>query len=76
YAGEGRPQADVIQEGNIGLLKAVRRWNPEVGVRVVSFAVHWIKADIHENVLRNWRIVHVAPTKAQRKLCFNLRNTR
>lgn len=67
YAG-GLPQADLIQEGNIGLMKAVRRFNPEVGVRLVSFAVHWIKAEIHEYVLRNWRIVKVATTKAQRKL--------
>lgn len=68
YAGYGLPQADLIQEGNIGLMKAVRRFNPEVGVRLVSFAVHWIKAEIHEYVLRNWRIVKVATTKAQRKL--------
>lgn len=73
YAGYGLPQADLIQEGNIGLMKAVRRFNPEVGVRLVSFAVHWIKAEIHEYVLRNWRIVKVATTKAQRKLFFNLR---
>ncbi|MCX2958132.1 MAG: RNA polymerase sigma factor RpoH, partial [Serratia symbiotica] len=65
-----------IQEGNIGLMKAVRRFNPEVGVRLVSFAVHWIKAEIHEYVLRNWRIVKVATTKAQRKLFFNLRKTK
>jgi RNA polymerase sigma-32 factor len=68
YSGYGLPQADLIQEGNIGLMKAVRRFNPEVGVRLVSFAVHWIKAEIHEYVLRNWRIVKVATTKAQRKL--------
>lgn len=73
YAGYGLPQADLIQEGNIGLMKAVRRFNPEVGVRLVSFAVHWIKAEIHEYVLRNWRIVKVATTKSQRKLFFNLR---
>ena len=68
YAGYGLPQADLIQEGNVGLMKAVKRFNPEVGVRLVSFAVHWIKAEIHEFVLRNWRIVKVATTKAQRKL--------
>ena len=73
YSGYGLPQADLIQEGNIGLMKAVKRFNPEVGVRLVSFAVHWIKAEIHEYVLRNWRIVKVATTKAQRKLFFNLR---
>ncbi|AIN46957.1 RNA polymerase sigma factor RpoH [Candidatus Palibaumannia cicadellinicola] len=73
YSGYGLPQADLIQEGNIGLMKAVRRFNPEVGVRLVSFAVHWIKAEIHEYVLRNWRIVKVATTKAQRRLFFNLR---
>ena len=66
----------LIQEGNIGLMKAVKRFNPEVGVRLVSFAVHWIKAEIHEYVLRNWRIVKVATTKAQRKLFFNLRKTK
>ncbi|WP_340612083.1 RNA polymerase sigma factor RpoH [Xenorhabdus bharatensis] len=76
YAGYGLPQADLIQEGNIGLMKAVRRFNPEVGVRLVSFAVHWIKAEIHEYVLRNWRIVKVATTKAQRKLFFNLRKAK
>ena len=65
YSGYGLPQADLIQEGNIGLMKAVKRFNPEVGVRLVSFAVHWIKAEIHEYVLRNWRIVKVATTKAQ-----------
>lgn len=70
------PQADLIQEGNIGLMKAVKRFNPEVGVRLVSFAVHWIKAEIHEYVLRNWRIVKVATTKAQRKLFSNLRKTK
>ncbi|AKZ65670.1 RNA polymerase sigma factor RpoH [Candidatus Palibaumannia cicadellinicola] len=73
YSGYGLPQADLIQEGNIGLMKAVRRFNPKVGVRLVSFAVHWIKAEIHEYVLRNWRIVKVATTKAQRRLFFNLR---
>ncbi|NIF24269.1 MULTISPECIES: RNA polymerase sigma factor RpoH [Pantoea] len=76
YSGYGLPQADLIQEGNIGLMKAVRRFNPEVGVRLVSFAVHWIKAEIHEYVLRNWRIVKVATTKAQRKLFFNLRKSK
>ena len=76
YAGYGLPQADLIQEGNIGLMKAVRRFNPEMGVRLVSFAVHWIKAEIHEYVLRNWRIVKVATTKAQRKLFFNLRKNK
>lgn len=76
YSGYGLPQADLIQEGNIGLMKAVRRFNPEVGVRLVSFSVHWIKAEIHEYVLRNWRIVKVATTKAQRKLFFNLRKTK
>lgn len=76
YTGYGLPQADLIQEGNIGLMKAVSRFNPEMGVRLVSFAVHWIKAEIHEYVLRNWRIVRVATTKAQRKLFFNLRKTK
>ncbi|MSE15865.1 RNA polymerase sigma factor RpoH [Pantoea agglomerans] len=76
YSGYVLPQADLVQEGNIGLMKAVRRFNPEVGVRLVSFAVHWIKAEIHEYVLRNWRIVKVATTKAQRKLFFNLRKTK
>ena len=76
YSGYGLPQADLIQEGNIGLMKAVKRFNPGVGVRLVSFAVHWIKAEIHEYVLRNWRIVKVATTKAQRKLFFNLRKTK
>lgn len=76
YAGYGLPQADLIQEGNIGLMKAVRRFNPEMGVRLVSFAVHWIKAEIHEYVLKNWRIVKVATTKAQRKLFFNLRKSK
>jgi len=73
YAGYGLPQADLIQEGNIGLLKAVKRFNPEIGVRLVSFAIHWIKAEMHEYILANWRIVKVATTKAQRKLFFNLR---
>lgn len=76
YSGYGLPQADLIQEGNIGLMKAIRRFNPEVGVRLVSFAVHWIKSEIHEYVLRNWRIVKVATTKSQRKLFFNLRKTK
>jgi len=74
YSGYGLAQADLIQEGNVGLMKAVRRFNPEYGVRLVSFAVHWIKAEIHEFILRNWRIVKVATTKAQRKLFFNLRS--
>ncbi|QJC31071.1 RNA polymerase sigma factor RpoH [Enterobacteriaceae endosymbiont of Macroplea mutica] len=73
YAGYGLQQADIIQEGNIGLMKAVKKFNPNVGVRLVSFAIHWIKAEIHEYVLRNWRIVKVATTKSQRKLFFNLR---
>ena len=76
YSGYGLPQGDLIQEGNVGLMKAVRRFNPEVGVRLVSFAVHWIKAEIHEYILRNWRIVKVATTKAQRKLFFNLRSNK
>src|SRR5258706_13494672 len=74
YLGYGLPQADLIQEGNVGLMKAVKRFDPERGVRLVSFAVHWIRAEIHEHVLRNWRIVKVATTKAQRKLFFNLRS--
>jgi len=74
YAGYGLPQADLIQEGNIGLMKAVKRFDPTMGVRLVSFAVHWIKAEIHEYVIKNWRIVKVATTKAQRKLFFNLRS--
>jgi RNA polymerase sigma-32 factor len=74
YLGYGLPQADLIQEGNIGLMKAVRRFDPERGVRLVSFALHWIKAEIHEYILRNWRLVKVATTKAQRKLFFNLRS--
>ena len=73
YGGYGLSQSDLIQEGNVGLMKAVKRFNPEKGVRLVSFAVHWIKAEIHEFILRNWRIVKVATTKAQRKLFFNLR---
>lgn len=76
YTGYGLPQADIIQEGNVGLMKAVKRFNPEVGVRLISFAVHWIKAEIHEYVLKNWRIVKVATTKAQRKLFFNLRKNK
>jgi RNA polymerase sigma-32 factor len=74
YMGYGLPQADLIQEGNVGLMKAVKRFDPERGVRLVSFAVHWIRAEIHEFVLRNWRIVKIATTKAQRKLFFNLRS--
>ena len=73
YLGYGLPQADLIQEGNIGLMKAVRRFDPDRGVRLVSFALHWIKAEIHEYILRNWRLMKVATTKAQRKLFFNLR---
>ena len=76
YKGYGLPQGDLIQEGNVGLMKAVKRFNPEVGVRLVSFAVHWIKAEMHEFILRNWRIVKVATTKAQRKLFFNLRSSK
>ncbi|EMP96001.1 alternative sigma factor RpoH [Vibrio paracholerae 87395] len=76
YSGYGLPMADLVQEGNIGLMKAVKRFNPEIGVRLVSFAVHWIKAEIHEYVLRNWRIVKIATTKAQRKLFFNLRKSK
>ncbi len=74
YMGYGLPQADLIQEGNIGLMKAVKRFDPERGVRLVSFAVYWIRAEIHEHILRNWRIVKIATTKAQRKLFFNLRS--
>lgn len=74
YAGYGLPQADLIQEGNIGLMKAVKRFDPERGVRLVSFAVHWIKAEIHEYIVKNWRLVKIATTKAQRKLFFNLRS--
>lgn len=76
YLGYGLQFADLIQEGNIGLMKAVKRFDPEVGVRLVSFAVHWIRAEIHEFVLRNWRIVKIATTKAQRKLFFNLRKAK
>lgn len=76
YMGYGLPLADLIQEGNIGLMKAVKKFNPEVGVRLVSFAVHWVKAEIHEYVLKNWRIVKVATTKSQRKLFFNLRKNK
>lgn len=74
YSGYGLPQADLIQEGNLGLMKAVKRFDPERGVRLVSFAMHWIRAEIHEFVLRNWRLVKIATTKAQRKLFFNLRS--
>ncbi|MFM9981957.1 MAG: RNA polymerase sigma factor RpoH [Burkholderiales bacterium] len=74
YLGYGLPHADLIQEGNIGLMKAVKRYDPDRGVRLVSFAIHWIKAEIHEYILRNWRLVKVATTKAQRKLFFNLRS--
>ncbi|HYS14386.1 MAG TPA: RNA polymerase sigma factor RpoH, partial [Burkholderiaceae bacterium] len=74
YLGYGLPHADLIQEGNIGLMKAVKRFDPERGVRLVSFALHWIKAEMHEYILRNWRLVKVATTKAQRKLFFNLRS--
>jgi len=74
YVGYGLPQADLIQEGNIGLMKAVKRFDPERGIRLVSFAVHWIRAEIHEFILRNWRMVRIATTKAQRKLFFNLRS--
>lgn len=73
YAGYGLPQADIIQEGNIGLMKAIKRFDPDQNVRLVTFAVHWIRAEIHEYILKNWRIVKVATTKAQRKLFFNLR---
>ena len=76
YSGYGLNQADLIQEGNVGLMKAIKRFNPEVGVRLVSFAVHWIKAEIHEYILKNWRIVKVATTKSQRKLFFNLRSSK
>lgn len=74
YVGYGLPQADLIQEGNIGLMKAVKRFDPDHGVRLVSFAMHWIKAEIHEYIVRNWRLVKIATTKAQRKLFFNLRS--
>src|SRR5471032_3241403 len=73
YLGYGLPMGDLVQEGNVGLMKAVKRFDPTVGVRLVSFAVHWIRAEIHEYVLRNWRLVKVATTKSQRKLFFNLR---
>jgi len=76
YSGYGLPQNDLIQEGTVGLMKAVRRFDPDMGVRLVSFAVHWIKAEIHEYILRNWRIVKVATTKAQRKHFFNLRSSK
>ncbi|MEJ2321733.1 MAG: RNA polymerase sigma factor RpoH, partial [Gammaproteobacteria bacterium] len=76
YSGYGLPQQDLIQEGSVGLMKAVRRFDPEMGVRLVSFAVHWIRAEIHEYILKNWRIVKVATTKAQRKLFFNLRSAK
>ncbi|VFP80943.1 RNA polymerase sigma factor RpoH [Buchnera aphidicola (Cinara kochiana kochiana)] len=76
YSGYGLPQADLVQEGNIGLMKAIRRFNPNINVRLISFAVHWIKSEIHEYVLKNWRIVKVATTKAQRKLFFNLRKSK
>jgi RNA polymerase sigma-32 factor len=76
YSGYGLAEADLIQEGNVGLMKAAKRYNPEKGVRLVSFAVHWIKAEMHEFILRNWRIVKVATTKAQRKLFFNLRSAK
>lgn len=76
YSGYGLNQADLIQEGNVGLMKAVKRFDSEVGVRLVSFAVHWVRAEMHEFILRNWRIVKIATTKAQRKLFFNLRSSR
>ena len=76
YSGYGLPQADLIQEGTVGLMKAVKRFDPSLGVRLVSFAVHWVRAEIHEYILRNWRIVKVATTKAQRKLFFNLRSAK
>jgi RNA polymerase sigma-32 factor len=76
YSGYGLPQHDLIQEGTVGLMKAVRRFNPDMGVRLVSFAVHWVKAEIHEYILRNWRIVKIATTKSQRKLFFNLRSSK
>lgn len=76
YQGYGLPLADLIQEGNVGLMKAVKRFDPNVGVRLISFAVHWIKAEIHEFILKNWRIVKIATTKAQRKLFFNLRSAK
>jgi len=76
YSGYGLPMGDLVQEGNVGLMKAVKRFDPAVGVRLVSFAVHWIRAEIHEYVLRNWRLVKIATTKAQRKLFFNLRKAK
>ena len=76
YGGYGLQQSDLIQEGNIGLMKAVKRFDPDVGVRLVSFAVHWVRAEIHEFILRNWRVVKIATTKAQRKLFFNLRSSK
>jgi RNA polymerase sigma-32 factor len=76
YSGYGLPLGDLIQEGNVGLMKAVKRFDPDVGVRLVSFAVHWIRAEIHEYVIKNWRLVKIATTKAQRKLFFNLRKTK
>ena len=76
YSGYGLPQSDLVQEGTVGLMKAVRRFDPDMGVRLVSFAVHWIKAEMHEYILRNWRIVKIATTKAQRKLFFNLRSSK
>ena len=76
YSGYGLQQSDLIQEGNIGLMKAVKRFDPDVGVRLVSFAVHWIRAEIHEFILKNWRVVKIATTKAQRKLFFNLRSSK
>ena len=76
YMGYGLPQSDLIQEGNIGLMKAVKRFDPDRGVRLVSFAMHWIKAEMHEYIVRNWRMVKIATTKAQRKLFFNLRSMR
>jgi RNA polymerase sigma-32 factor len=76
YSGYGLSQADLIQEGNVGLMKAVKRFDPEVGVRLVSFAVHWVRAEMHEYILKNWRIVKIATTKAQRKLFFNLRSSK
>ena len=74
YSGYGLPESDLIQEGNVGLMKAIRKFNPEMGVRLISFAVHWVKAEIHEYVLKNWKIVKIATTKPQRKLFFNLRS--
>ena len=76
YNGYGLPQSDLIQEGNIGLMKAVKRFDPERGVRLVSFAMHWIKAEMHEYIVRNWRMVKIATSKAQRKLFFNLRSSK